>query len=177
MLERSQMSGSLNESNYSSCVRGEAQVSSVVHHRYGLEGVQALQEHIMRHGPVVSILQLSAGKFAEFSSWRNGTPFDAMGSGITHALAVIGWQNVHGVTAWRVQNSMGESWGVNGHGLVLAPFHENWYSFTLGNMPKFTAEAADIIQATSEPHVDDVGILLSICFGMLVLGSLYVLLC
>ena len=176
-------------SNFSLCTSHNGSLNvrlgSAVHHMWG-SGEAAMQAHIMQHGPVLAVMTLPVDRFQLFSNWRNTSlPFDALFYGsnslvVTHALVVTGWvSNASGTLAWRVQNSMGDSWGDHGHGLIMgAPLHQQWYSFSLVHGPQTASDTAFALVTEAVPPslnaIDDGMILCATAMGMLGLGVLFV---
>eukprot|EP00930_Biecheleria_cincta_P049985 TRINITY_DN35176_c0_g1_i1.p1 TRINITY_DN35176_c0_g1~~TRINITY_DN35176_c0_g1_i1.p1 ORF type:complete len:345 (-),score=40.79 TRINITY_DN35176_c0_g1_i1:34-921(-) len=76
--------------------------------------VEAIQQEILRHGPVEAAFFV----FSDFHSYRSGTYFrtpSAYGPLGGHAVRILGWGvDRYETDYWLVANSFGPSWGVNG---------------------------------------------------------------
>jgi hypothetical protein len=130
------------EANFSRCLLhtadGTAALSSVALHSTlagnTTSASQDLKTYLKQHGPAMAVVTMTAQAFDSFTlSTNNASLFRytqavQQGGMVKHALVVIGWQE----DAWLVQNSMGDSWGMYGVGLMEGPLETQWYALDLG---------------------------------------------
>ena len=104
----------------------------------------AMQEEILLHGPVVSVITATLQDWQTFSNWSLQSAQTTMvplnhadtndPNAKRHCVSVVGWGvSASGVPYWLVQNSFGTAWGDKGFARMLRGnrawgLEDTWYA-------------------------------------------------
>ncbi|VDN51782.1 unnamed protein product [Dracunculus medinensis] len=83
--------------------------------------VRAIQEEIMRNGPVEAVFNA----FSDFEAYHSGIYRHVFGNYLGgHAVKIIGWGEENSVPYWLAANSWNSDWGENGYFRILRGVNE-----------------------------------------------------
>ena len=132
------------------------------------KSVQSIQLEIIKNGPVIAILRLTAIEMLSFSDWvtDSDTRVFQMDASLVesesfdrlHAVTIIGWgvDNESGKFYWKILNSFGPTWGKEGIGNVPLGFgsleHE-WYAVYSSPVTCHGASSSDETSCVDEPAI------------------------
>jgi cathepsin L len=80
-----------------------------------VSGESNLQDAVQNHGPVSVAIEADQSSFQMYSS---GVLTGTCGTNLDHGVLAVGFGTSSGTDYWKVKNSWGTSWGMNGYVLI-----------------------------------------------------------
>merc|ERR1712169_56321 len=80
-----------------------------------VSGESNLQDAVQNHGPISVAIEADQSSFQHYSS---GVLTGRCGTNLDHGVLAVGFGTESGTDYWKVKNSWGTSWGMNGYVLI-----------------------------------------------------------
>ncbi|RNF00699.1 cysteine peptidase C (CPC) [Trypanosoma rangeli] len=83
---------------------------------YFLTGEDDFKRELLLRGP----FEVTFTVYEDFVAYRGGVYKYASGNALGgHAVRLVGWGNLNGISYWKIANSWNDEWGMNGYFLIL----------------------------------------------------------